>query len=87
MELRAAIQQSGDFFAPYAAQVEMPKRDIVECMIMVGGIVETSAGYKNSYLPFCGNVTDNFSESMWQDVWAQLRKDLPVMHGRFVAFI
>jgi hypothetical protein len=87
MELRALIQQSGDFFTPYAAQIEMPKRDIVECMIMVGGIVETSAGWKNAYLPFCGNVNDNFSESMWQDVWSKLRKDLPSFLAKFSAFI
>jgi hypothetical protein len=59
----------GEFLMPYGVKGDLPKRDIIECLIMVGGIVETykneAGGSRNKYLPVCSNPNDQFSETMW----------------------
>ena len=41
LELRRAILSCGDFLLPYSLKTELPKRDIIECMVMVAGICDT----------------------------------------------
>ena len=41
----------------------------------------------NRYHAFCDNVYDQYSENMWQEVWALLKSDLQHLHASFCAYL
>lgn len=82
MDIRTAINSAGDFFNVYKDQVEMPKKDLVEVLIIMAALIEQLNGQstgQNKYLAICKS-TDGFTEAVWSNVWRMLKNDLPTMH-------
>jgi len=44
MDIRTAINSAGDFFNVYKDQVEMPKKDLVEVLIIMAALIEQLNG-------------------------------------------
>lgn len=80
------IRSIGDFFTPLASLAEPPKKDQIECLIMVAALVESTKTTLNKYLPFCRH-TDGFSEQIWANSWRLLQADLPLVFPNLLTWI
>lgn len=86
LNIREKIRESGDFLTPLAAQTDLPKKDGIECLIMIAALLEACYTDRNKYLPFCRH-TDGFSDQIWENSWRLLRTDLPIMYASLLPWI